>query len=69
MPAVMEQISRMSIEERRKLANWILDGIQNGKVANAPKRRVIKRNALLSFKIADEDLFSDDSSIWEASSV
>lgn len=69
MPAVMEQIGRMSIEERQKLADWILEGIRNGTVTNAPKRRVIKRNALLSFRIADEDLFSDDSNIWEAARV
>ena len=35
MPAVMEQISRMSIEEREKLANWILEGIRNGEVTSA----------------------------------
>ena len=30
------------------------------------RRRVVKKNPKLSFSISDEDLFADDSSMWEA---
>ena len=35
MPAVMEQIGRMTIKERMTLINWIIEGIRAGRIENA----------------------------------
>lgn len=35
MPAVMEQIGKMTIKERMILINWIIEGIRAGRVEDA----------------------------------
>ena len=67
MAEVLEQINRMSREEKIRLAYLLLDAIENGTVVkpSAPMR-VLKPDPFLSQVEIKGSLFDDDSDDWEA---
>ena len=67
MAEVLEQINRMSREEKIRLAYLLLDAIENGTVVkpSAPMR-TLEPDPFLSQVEIKGSLFDDDSDDWEA---
>lgn len=67
MAEVLEQINRMSREEKIRLAYLLLDAIENGTVVkpSAPMR-MLEPDPFLSQVEIKGSLFDDDSDDWEA---
>ena len=67
MAEVLEQISKMTNEEKIRLAHLLLDAIEHGTVVKptAPVRK-LETDAFLSQVQVKGSLFDDDSADWEA---
>ena len=67
MAEVLEQINKMTREEKIRLAHILLDAIEHGTVVkpSAPKRK-LEADAFLSQVQINGSLFDDDSADWEA---
>ena len=67
MAEVIEQINKMSREEKIRLAHLLLDAIENGTVVkpSAPMRK-LEPDPFLSNVEIKGNLFDDDSADWEA---
>ena len=67
MAEVLEQINKMTREEKIRLAHILLDAIEHGTVVrpNAPKRR-LEPDPFLSRVQVKGSLFDDESADWEA---
>ena len=67
MAEVIEQINRMTYEEKLRLAHLLLDAIENGTVVKptAPMRK-LEIDPYLSQVQVKGSLFDDDSADWEA---
>ena len=67
MAEVLEQINKMTREEKIRLAHILLDAIENGTVVKptAPERN-LEVDAFLSLVQVNGNLFDDDSADWEA---
>lgn len=67
MAEVLEQINKMSREEKIRLAHLLLDAIENGTIVkpSAPKRE-LEPDPFLSKVEVKGSLFDDDSVDWEA---
>ena len=67
MAEVIEQINRMSREEKIRLAHLLLDAIEHGTAIrpSAPRRK-LEPDPFLSKVEVKGSLFDDDSADWEA---
>ncbi len=67
MAEVLEQINKMTREEKIRLAHILLDAIEHGTVVKptAPERN-LEADAFLSLVQVNGNLFDDDSADWEA---
>ena len=67
MADVLEQINKMTREEKTRLAHILLDAIEHGTVVkpSAPMRK-LEVDAFLSQVQVKGSLFDDDSADWEA---
>ena len=67
MAEVIEQINRMTREEKIRLAHLLLDAIEHGTVVkpSAPRRK-LEIDPFLSQVQVKGSLFDDDSADWEA---
>lgn len=67
MAEVLEQINRMTREEKIRLAHLLLDAIEHGTTVKptAPMRN-LEADAFLSQVQVKGSLFDDDSGDWEA---
>ena len=67
MGEVLEQINKMTREEKIRLAHILIDAIEHGTVVkpSAPVRQ-LDADAFLSQVQVNGSLFDDDSADWEA---
>ena len=67
MAEVLEQINKMTHEEKIRLAHFLLDAIEHGTVVkpSAPVRE-LDTDAFLSQVKVNGNLFDDDSADWKA---
>ena len=67
MAEVLEQINKMTREEKIRLAHILLDAIEHGTVVKptVPERN-LEADAFLSLVQVNGNLFDDDSADWEA---
>ena len=67
MAEVLEQINKMTHEEKIRLAHFLLDAIEHGTVVkpSAPVRE-LDTDAFLPQVKVNGNLFDDDSADWEA---
>ena len=67
MAHVLEQINKMTREEKIRLAHLLLDSIEHGTVVkpSSPMRN-LEADAFLSQVQVNGSLFDDDSADWEA---
>ena len=67
MAEVLEQINKMTREEKIRLAHLLLDAIEHGTVVkpNVPTR-ILEPDPFLSKVEGKVSLFDDDSADWEA---
>ena len=70
MAHVLEQINKMTREEKIRLAHLLLDAIEHGTVVkpNVPTR-ILEPDPFLSKVEVRGSLFDDDSTDWEAMNV
>ena len=67
MAEVLEQINRMTREEKIRLAHLLLDAIENGAVVKpSASVRKLEADEFLSQVQVNGSLFDDDSADWEA---
>ena len=67
MAEVLEQINKMTREEKIRLAHILLDAIEHGTVIkpSVPKRKLEPDAMLMAASITDADLFDDCSGDFE----
>lgn len=67
MAEVLEQINKMTREEKIRLAHILLDAIEHGTVVKptVPERN-LEADAFLSLVQVNGNFFDDDSADWEA---
>ena len=67
MAEVLEQINKMTREEKIRLAHILLDAIEHGTVAKpSVQKRMLEPDPFLSQVEIKGSLFDDDSADWEA---
>ena len=67
MAEVLEQIKKMTREEKIRLAHLLLDAIENGMVVKpSASVRKLEADDFLSRVQVNGSLFDDDSADWEA---